>query len=149
MLDVRHVAPGGGGRLLGGAAAFASVHVRRAPVPLVVGWSDCLEFHVDSRHGRVFITDFDWCSASLVVYLCKVLTDVLYFWSVSPSTGNLQVTRHPGYRFIFRSCVLCYCARYEALIFDSGRSRGLPIFDMPTMRRKNSGLTGNRVQAYS
>ena len=43
VLNVRHIAPGGCGSLLGGAPALPSVHVRCVPVPPVVRWGDRLE----------------------------------------------------------------------------------------------------------
>src|SRR3954464_3625676 len=41
VLDLRHVAPGGRGRLLRSAPALPSVHVGRVPVPPIV-WRGCL-----------------------------------------------------------------------------------------------------------
>lgn len=43
VLDLRHVAPGGGGSLVRGASALAGVDVRRVPVPPVVRWGDRFE----------------------------------------------------------------------------------------------------------
>jgi hypothetical protein len=49
VLDLRHVAVGGGGRLLRGAPLLASVHVRGVPVPPVVRRGDRLERAVVDR----------------------------------------------------------------------------------------------------